>query len=73
MEFTAIAVPHPVGGVGPVTAFEALHLAFTELQQTGGFAYAQPPAYCIFNHLHSLELFLTQRHHPLRVTFSRCS
>src|ERR1035438_10094753 len=52
---------------------EALHLAFTELQQTGGFAYAQPPACCILNHFHPLELFLTHRHHPYRVTKSRCS
>jgi Integrase core domain len=40
------------------------HLRFTQLQQTGGFAYAQPPARCILNHFHSLELFLTHRHHP---------
>ena len=36
-------------------------------------AYAQPPARCILNHFHPLELFLTHRHHPYRVTKSRCS
>jgi PQQ-like domain len=60
-------------GIGPIAAFEALHLPFTQLQQTGGFAYAQPPARCILNHFHPLELFLTHRHHPYRVTKSRCS
>ena len=28
---------------------------------------------CILNHFHPLELFLTHRHHPSRVTKSRCS
>ena len=70
---SAIAVLYPADRIGPITAFETLHLPFTELQQTGGFAYAQPPACCILNHLHSLELFLTHRHHPSRVTKSRCS
>src|ERR1039458_6607227 len=41
--------------------------------KAGGFAYAQPPARCILNHFHPLELFLTHRHHPYRVTKSRCS
>jgi len=44
-----------------------------QLQQAGGFAYPQPPAHCILNHFHPLELFLTHRHHPSRVTKSRCS
>src|SRR5208337_3624686 len=70
---TAIAVLHPGDGVGPIAALEALYLPFTQLQQAGGFAYAQPPARCILNHFHSLELFLTHRHHPWRVTESRCS
>jgi hypothetical protein len=70
---SAIAVLDPANGIGPIAAFEALHLAFTQLQQTGGFAYAQPPARCILNHFHPLELFLTHRHHPDRVTKSRCS
>jgi hypothetical protein len=69
----AIAVLHPTDAIGSIAALEALHLAFTQLQQTGGFAYAQPPARCILNHLHPLELFLTHRHHPERVTKSRCS
>src|SRR5208337_2340131 len=70
---SAIAVLHPGDGLGPIALLEALHLAFTELQQAGGFAYAQPPACCILNHFHPLELFLTHRHHPSRVTKSRCS
>src|ERR1039458_8120064 len=68
-----IAVLYPADGIGPIAAFEALHLALTQLQQTGGFAYAQPPARCILNHFHPLELFLTQGHHPYRVTKSGCS
>src|SRR5271168_5721 len=70
---SAIAVLYPGEGIGLIAAFEALHLAFTQLQQAGGFAYAQPPAHCILNHFHPLELFLTHRHHPYRVTKSRCS
>ena len=70
---SAIAVLHPVDGIGPIAALQPLHLPFTQLQQAGGFAYAQPPARCILNHFHSLELFLTHRHHPWRVTESRCS
>ena len=70
---SAIAVLHPAHGIGPIAALEPLHLPLTQLQQTGGFAYAQPPACCILNHFHSLELFLTHRHHPSRVTKSRCS
>src|ERR1035437_6871440 len=31
----------------------------SQLRQAGGFAYAQPPARCILNHFHPLELFLT--------------
>src|SRR5579864_3110126 len=64
---------HPAERIGAVAAFQPLHLPLTELQQTGGFAYAQPPACCILNHFHPLELFLTHRHHPWRVTESRCS
>src|SRR5271165_635812 len=70
---SAIAVLHPGQGIGPIAALEALHLPFAQLQQTGGFAYAQPPARCILNHFHPLELFLTHRHHPSRVTKSRRS
>src|ERR1039458_3812400 len=64
---------HPVNGIGPVAALEPLHLALAQMQQAGGFAYAQPPACRIFHHSHSLQLFLTHRHHPCRVTESRCS
>src|SRR5664280_674972 len=35
---SAIAVLHPVEGIGPIAAFEALHLALAQLQQAGGFA-----------------------------------
>jgi hypothetical protein len=70
---SAIAVLDPADGIGLIAALEALHLAFTQLQQTGGFAYAQPSVRCILNHFHPLELFLTHRHHPYRVTKSRCS
>src|SRR5207245_5723958 len=70
---SAVAMLYPAQGVGLIAAFEPLHLALAQLQQTGGFAYAQPPACCILNHFHSLELFLTHRHHPYRVTKSRCS
>jgi hypothetical protein len=70
---SAIAVLHPVHGIGLIAPLEPLHLPFTQLQQTGGFAYAQPPARCILNHLHSLELLLTHYHHPSRVTKSPCS
>jgi hypothetical protein len=55
-------MPHPGDGIGPIAALEALYLAFTQLQQAGGFAYAQPPTYRILNHFHPLELFLTHRH-----------
>ena len=41
---SAIAVMHPSHGVGAVAPLEPLHLPFTQLQQTRGFAYAQPPA-----------------------------
>src|SRR6202035_160149 len=68
-----IAMMHPVNGIGLVAALEPLHLTLAQMQQAGGFAYAQPPACCIFYHLHSLQLFLTHRHHPGRVTESRCS
>src|ERR1043165_8254850 len=64
---------HPAERIRAVAAFQPLHLPLTELQQTGGFAYAQPPACCILNHFHPLELFLTHRHHPWRVTESRCT
>jgi hypothetical protein len=40
----------------------ALENRVTQLQQTGGFGYAQPPAYCILNHFHRLELSLTRPH-----------
>jgi|ERR1700683_822228 hypothetical protein len=70
---SAIAMMHPGGGIRPVAPLEALHLPLAQMQQTGGFAYAQPPACRIFNHLHSLQLFLTHRHHPGRVTESRSS
>src|SRR6266536_2267124 len=64
---------HPADRIGSIAAFEPLHLPFTQLQQTGGFAYAQPPACRILYHFHPLELFLTHRHYPWRVTESRCS
>src|SRR5690348_16101939 len=64
---------HPAERIGAIAAFQPLHLPLTELQQTGGFAYAQPPTCCILNHFHPLELFLTHRHHPWRVTESRCT
>jgi hypothetical protein len=70
---SAIAMLYPADRIGLIAALEPLHLPLTELQQAGGFAYAQPPACCILNHFHSLELFLTHRHHPSRVTKSRCS
>src|ERR1019366_2221470 len=70
---SAIAVLYPGYGVGAVPPLQPLHLALTQLQQAGGFAYAQPPARCILNHFHPLELFLTHGHHPSRVTESRCS
>jgi hypothetical protein len=60
---SAIAVMHPSHGIGAVAPLEPLHLAFTQLQQTCGLAYAQPPAYCILNHFHPVELFLTHHHH----------
>src|SRR5580700_10332821 len=60
---SAIAVMHPGHGIGTVAALEPLHLAFTQLQQSRCFAYAQPPAYRILNHCH----------HPSRVTKSGCS
>jgi hypothetical protein len=47
---SAIAVLHPADRIGPIAAFEALYLTFTQLQQTGGFAYAQPPACCLLNY-----------------------
>ena len=61
---SAIAVLHPGDGIGLITALEPLHLTFAELPHTGGFAYTHPAAGCILNHFHSLELFLTHRHHP---------
>ncbi len=64
---------HPANRIRAIAAFEPLHLALAQMQQTGGFAYAQPPACCILYYFHSLELFLTHRHHPYRVTESRCS
>ena len=69
----AIAVLYPGNRIGLIAAFEPLHLPFTELQQERGFAYAQSSACRILYHFHSLELFLTHRHHPYRVTKSRCS
>ncbi len=70
---SAIAMMNPADGIRPVAALKPLYLALAQMQQAGGFAYAQPPACCIFNHLHSLQFFLTHRHHPGRVTESRCS
>ena len=70
---SAVAVVDPAEVIGPIAALEALHLAFAQLQQTGGFAYAQPPARRILNHFHPLELFLTHGHHPYRVTKSHCT
>ena len=70
---SAIAVLHPGDVIRLITPFEPLYLALAQLQQTGGFAYAQPPARCILNHFHPLKLFLSHRHHPYRVTKSRCS
>src|SRR5437660_11707743 len=55
----AIAVLYPPQRIGLIAALQPLYLALAQMQQTGGFAYAQPNACCIFNHLHSLELFLT--------------
>ena len=40
---SAIAVMHPGHGIGTVAPLEPLHLAFTQLQQSSCFAYAQPP------------------------------
>src|ERR1022692_3668363 len=62
---SAIAMLHPAQGIGLIAPFQPLHLTLAQMQQAGGFAYAQPPARCIFNHLHPLELFLTHGHHPL--------
>src|ERR1035437_719764 len=70
---SAIAMLYPGYGVGAVAPLQPLHLALAQLQRAGGFAYAQPPARCILNHFHPLELFLTHGHHPYRVTKSRCS
>src|SRR5271165_4340505 len=70
---SAVAVMHPSHGVGTVAPLEPLHLPFTQLQQSSGFAYAQSPGHRILNHFHALQLFLTHRHHPERVTESRCS
>jgi|HubBroStandDraft_6_1064221.scaffolds.fasta_scaffold06410_4 hypothetical protein len=64
---------HPSHGVGAVAPLEPLHLPFTQLQQTRGFASALPPVDRILNHFHQLELFLTHCHHPSRVTKSGCS
>ena len=46
---SAIAVLHPAHGIGLTAALEPLHLPFTQLQQTGGFAYASlsPAAFSI--------------------------
>ena len=73
LALSTIAMLHPIQGIGLITALQPLHLALTQLQQPGGFAYAQPPAYRILNHFHPLKLFLTHCHHPHRVTKSRCS
>ena len=70
---SAIAMLYPADGIGLIPAFKALHLTFTQLQQPGGFAYAQPPARRVLNYFHPLKLFLTHCHHPHRVTKSRCS
>src|SRR5664280_1168921 len=73
MQRPRLPMLYPGYGVGAVAPLQPLHLALTQLQQAGGFAYAQPPARCILNHFHPLELFLTHGHHPSRVTESRCS
>ena len=70
---SAIAMVHPSNGVGAIAPLEPLYLPFTQLQQTGGFAYAQPTFHCILNYFHALPLFLTHCHHPSRVTKSGCS
>jgi hypothetical protein len=54
----------PEVGSGLVAPLEPLDLPLTQLQQTGGLAYAQPPTRRILNYFHPLELFLTHRHHP---------
>jgi hypothetical protein len=54
---STIAVMHPSHGVGTVALLEPLHLPFTPLQQTGGFAHAQPPGHRILNHFHALEKY----------------
>jgi hypothetical protein len=56
---SAVAVMHPIDAVETIAPLEPLHLPFTQLQQKSSFAYAQPPAYCILNHFHALELFLS--------------
>src|ERR1035441_743163 len=70
---SAIAVLYPAHGIRLIAALEPLYLPFTQLQQAGGFAYAQPPACCVLYHLHSLKLLLAHCHHPYRVTMSGCS
>jgi len=40
---STIAVMHPSHGVGPIAPLAPLHLSFTQLRHTGGFADAQPP------------------------------
>jgi hypothetical protein len=37
---STIAVLHPGDGIGSITPLQPLYLALTQLQQTGGFAYA---------------------------------
>src|SRR6202045_1564113 len=44
---STIAMLHPIQGIGLITALQPLHLALTQLQQPGGFAYAQPPPHRI--------------------------
>jgi hypothetical protein len=68
---SAIAMLYSADGIELITAFKTMYLAFTRLQQPGGFAYAQPPARRILDYFHPLKLF--HRHHPDRVTKSRCS
>src|ERR1019366_10528672 len=56
---STIAVLDPSDGIGPVAAFEALHLAITQLQQAGGVAYAPPPPPRPFHPLSPPGLLLT--------------
>lgn len=43
------------------------------VKKKGPVAYAKPPARCILNYFHPLELFLAHLHHAVRVNKVRCS